>query len=186
MKLSAELLAAATADSLRRREPTLGLRDLFASKFTLTGPQQEQFDRRRVMLSTIAVEPLADAFERIIGRNDLLPINYLQLGHLQSKAVGRVSYRDRKRGAQALATGFLISESLILTNHHVFPVDDLAGFQAFADNPRIEFNFEYDIDGNRPDSVLFELDPATSLHTCKPLDMAIIAVRASTPRAGTP
>ena len=75
MKLSAELLAAATADSLRRREPTLGLRDLFASKFTLTGPQQEQFDRRRVMLSTIAVEPLADAFERIIGRNDLLPIN---------------------------------------------------------------------------------------------------------------
>jgi endonuclease G, mitochondrial len=137
----------------------------------------EHVERRMRMIAAVAVENVADAFERYIGNNELLPINYLLTGYLQSRSVGLIRYFDRREGKGAVATGFLVSESLLMTNHHVFPVDTLAAFQNFATNPTVEFNFEYDIDGNRPAPVVFALDPQQFLLTSKPLDMALIAVR---------
>jgi endonuclease G len=177
MRLTTDLLDTTRIESSVEPEIVLGIRDRVEANRRFTSREQEVFERRKRMIAAVAVEPVAEAFERLIGGNDLLPINYLMLGYLQSKSVGRIRYLDRSEGEQALATGFLVSENLILTNHHVFPVDDLAQFQAFADDPVIEFNFEFDIDGNRSSSVLFELDPTTFLHTSKELDMALIAVR---------
>ena len=52
------------------------------SAVSLDGP--EHVERRKRMIAAVAVEDIADAFERYIGNNDLLPINYLLLGHLQT------------------------------------------------------------------------------------------------------
>jgi endonuclease G len=70
-----------------------------------------------------------------------------------------------------------------MTNHHVFPVADLAAFRNFAGDPCVEFNYEYDIDGRRPDPILFDLDPERFIHTTSTLDMALIAVK-PTDRSG--
>lgn len=176
MKLTSELLDGARADSIES-ESVLDVRQRVGASRKFTPLEHEVFERRKRMIATVAVEPLADAFERLVGDNDLLPMNYLRIGYLQSKSVGRIRYLDRAEGEQALATGFLVSERLILTNHHVFPVDDPVQFQAFAADAVVEFNFEFDIDGNLPGLVSFELDPATFLHTSKELDMALIGVR---------
>jgi len=143
----------------------------------LDGP--EHVERRKRMIAAVAVENIADAFERYIGKNDLLPINYLLAGYLQSRSVGLIRYFDRREGKGAVATGFLVSENLVMTNHHVFPVQTLAEFENLVANPTIEFNFEYDLDGNRPDPILFALEPQQFLHTSKDLDMALIAVQSS-------
>jgi endonuclease G len=137
---------------------------------------QEQFERRREMIAATAIEPIADAFERLIGGSQLLPINYLLLGYLQSQSVGRIRYFDRREGKEAVATGFLISENLLMTNHHVFPVQNAAEFDAFAKDAVVEFNYQYDLDGNRSAPVEFQLEPQRFVHTAKPLDMALVAV----------
>src|SRR6185503_4861608 len=98
----------------------------------------ETRERRLNMIASVAVENVADAFERYIGENDLLPINYLLIGYLQSRSVGRIRYFDKTQGKPALATGFLVTEDLLMTNHHVFPVADLAGFRNFAGDPSVE------------------------------------------------
>ena len=67
----------------------------------------------------------------------------------------------------------------MVTNHHVFPVADLAEFQGFADDPTMEFGYEFDVDGRRTDPVVFSLMPGDFLHTDKDLDLAIVAVAES-------
>lgn len=76
--------------------------------------------KRRSMLAKVASENLNDAFERYIGNNDLVPINYLEIGYRKSKAIGRLRFFDCDINRNAMATAFLISPDLILTNHHVF------------------------------------------------------------------
>jgi endonuclease G len=140
-------------------------------------------ERRCDMIATVAPERLTDAFERYIGENDLLPINYLTIGYSQSRSVGRIRFFDRNAGKGAVATGFLISEDLLVTNHHVFPVDDAVAFDNLAKEPTVDFNHEYDMDGRCPEPVVFELEPQRFLHTHAALDLAIIAVKA-TDRSG--
>ena len=91
--------------------------------------------------------------------------------------MGLIRYFDKREAKGAVATGFLVSHNLVMTDHHVLPVVTLAEFENFAGSPTIEFNFEYDIDGNKPEPVLFVLEPQQFLHTSKNLDMALIAVR---------
>lgn len=157
-----------TIQTIRKRIST-------ASALALDG--QEHVERRKQMIAAVAAEPVADAFERYIGENELLPINYLAIGLQQSRAVGCIRYFDKSEGKGAVATGFLISEELLVTNHHVFPVDDVAQFRGLVKDPTVEFNFEFDIDGTRPAAIAFELDPDRFLHTWKDLDLAVVAVR---------
>jgi endonuclease G len=63
--------------------------------------------------------------------------------------VGRVRYFDKKVGKTATATGFMVSHELMMTNHHVLPVTDLASFERLVDDATIEFEYEYDTDGKR-------------------------------------
>lgn len=182
MKLSLELLEQARAASLS----TTDIREL-RKKIAAERPSSldgvEHAERRKRMIEAVSVEDISDAFERYVGDNELLPINYLLGGYLQSRSVGLIRYYDRREGKGAVATGFLVSENVVMTNHHVFPVDSVQEFEAFATNPTIEFNFAYDIDGNRPEPIVFALDPARLLHTSKPLDMALISVH-STDKSG--
>src|SRR5262245_31405659 len=145
MKLPLDLLEHAKSESPLTGGDIPRIRARIAAEGPLALDGQEHLERRKRMIAEVAIENVADAFERYIGDNELLPINYLLLGYLQSHSVGLIRYFDRKEGKEAFATGFLVSENLLLTNHHVFPVDALAEFQAFAKDPTIEFNYEYDI-----------------------------------------
>ena len=81
---------------------------------TLNGPVRAA--QRKQMIAETAPDPV-DAYERYIGKNDLLPINYPGIGNIRSRAVGRLRYSISAATAPAMATGFLISPDLILTNH---------------------------------------------------------------------
>jgi endonuclease G len=176
MKLPLDLIEKAGAEYRPTPDDIRKIRARIATEGPLALDGQERLERRKRMIASVAAESVADAFERYVGDNDLLPINYLLLGYLQSQSVGLIRYFDRREGKEAFATGFLISESLLMTNHHVFPVQTLAEFEAFAKDARIEFNYEYDLDGHRAAPVLFDLEPGRFLHTSQTLDMALIAV----------
>jgi endonuclease G len=133
--------------------------------------EKEQVERRRKMIASVSVEAYEDAFERYIGNNDLLPTNYLQLGVLRSKSVGRIYYKDLERNKFAMATGFLISGNLVMTNHHVF--SDPAKFS----DAIIEFDYEYDIFGKEKPRTTFALDVTKFFYANEKLDMAIIGVQ---------
>ncbi len=176
MKLPLDLLERAGVEFGQSlgRIPEIRARIASASPLALDG--LAGVERRKRMIAAVAVENVADAFERYVGDNELLPINYLLLGYLQSHSVGLVRYFDRREGKEAVATGFLVSESLLMTNHHVFPVGDRAGFDAFARDAVVEFNYQHDLDGNRSPTVQFALAPQRFLHTSQALDMALIGV----------
>lgn len=176
MKLPLDLLEKAAAES-PDAAAVRKLRQEIAAERPATLDGIEHVERRKRMIAAVAIEDVSGAFERYVGDNDLLPINYLLAGYLQSRSVGLIRYFDRQEGKGAVATGFLVSDTLLLTNHHVFPVDTVAAFEAFAGEPTIEFNYEYDIDGKHPTPVVFALDPQQFLHTSKALDMALVAVR---------
>src|SRR3712207_7714605 len=59
------------------------------------------------------------AMERILGKNDLFPISYLQTGLNISKAICRISIRDNRGVVVGYGTGFLVSPHILLTNNHV-------------------------------------------------------------------
>lgn len=176
MKLPLSLIENTQSDYRLTGDGVSEIRARIAANGPLALDGQAHLELRKQMIADVAPENIGDAFERYIGKNDLLPINYLLTGYLQSESVGLIRYFDRSEGKEVMATGFLVSENLLLTNHHVFPVANLAEFQAFAKDPTIEFNFKYDVDGNRPDPIQFTLQPERFLHTYKALDMALVAV----------
>lgn len=177
MKMPTKLIEQAAAQFNPDVEELRALRQRIA---TASAPELDDaatVERRRDMIAAVAPEAIVDAYERYIGENDLLPINYLTIGYGQSRAVGRIRFFDRGANKGAVATGFLISEDLVVTNHHVFPVADAAGFEALAKDPTIEFNHEYDMDGRCPEPVVFALDPQRFFYSHEPLDLAIVAVK---------
>ena len=108
-------------------------------------------------------------FERIIGRNDLLGISYMDLGIRASHAVGcvRLFQNGRHRGS---GTGFMVSPRLLITSNHVLE-DAEAGREA-----RVVFNFQDDSEGNTQPAATFALEPDRFFLTSTPLDFSLIAV----------
>jgi endonuclease I/V8-like Glu-specific endopeptidase len=110
--------------------------------------------------------------ERIVGRNDLLGIAYMDRGLAASRTVGCVRLFDNGRNAGS-GTGFMVSPRLLLTNNHVVP-DAATGRQA-----RVVFNFQDDPDGNALPPITFLLDPDAFFLTSQQLDYTLIAVSRS-------
>jgi endonuclease G, mitochondrial len=190
MELTADLMQNAEAEYSARRTQVRGIRERVAADEPLSAAEQDLTEKRKRMIAATSVEPVDLAFERYLGRNDLLPINYLTIGLLQSRAVGRIRFVDQHVGREVLATGFLISPDLMITNHHVFfataakpqPVapdeqPTLALFDRFVKDASVEFNYERDIDGRLLMPLQFALDPHRFLYANKDLDMAIVAVQ---------
>ena len=76
-----------------------------------------------------STDELDTALERRIGENDIVGTWWLDAGRKAASAVARIS---TLRGS---ATGFLISENLMMTNHHVFDSAEQAS------DPDNELNF---------------------------------------------
>ncbi|MEJ5126531.1 serine protease [Comamonas sp. MYb21] len=177
MKLPVELLQAAEAEFPKTTADISNIRTTHASTAAVDLDGLAHFELRRSMIAMSAREDFDPAFERYLGTNDLLPVNYLLTGFMRSRSVGRIKYFDRVKHKTAYATGFMVTPDLMMTNHHVFPVANAAEFAAFADDAVIEFGYEFDLRGKRGEPVAHALDPETFLHTSKALDLALVAVR---------
>ncbi|MGO7301389.1 hypothetical protein ACC718_32805 [Rhizobium ruizarguesonis] len=66
------------------------------------------------------------AFERAIGTNDLLGMNYFWQGIKAARAVARILVAPIPRDLGGSATGFMIAPNLMLTNRHVFQEPEAA------------------------------------------------------------
>jgi V8-like Glu-specific endopeptidase len=87
------------------------------------------------------------AFEAILGINNLKQISWLGRGLQRSRSVCRVMTPD------GVGTGFLVSPTVLMTNHHVVPDTNVAA-RTF-----VEFDYEEDASGNLKETVRYALDP---------------------------
>jgi len=71
--------------------------------------------------------PAAAVLERIIGKNDLMSISYLEIGLRVARTVGRVHIQNADGSLAGYGTGFMVSPRLLLTNNHVFENASIAG-----------------------------------------------------------
>lgn len=85
-------------------------------------------------------------YERIMGTNDLVGIEYLDQGKLAAAAVARLLVRDPDTGKSSYATGFMVSPRLLLTNRHVLKNADVARASL------AEFGYEFDATGMSKDT----------------------------------
>eukprot|EP00879_Flechtneria_rotunda_P004998 GHRR01005274.1.p1 GENE.GHRR01005274.1~~GHRR01005274.1.p1 ORF type:complete len:526 (+),score=120.08 GHRR01005274.1:366-1943(+) len=92
-------------------------------------------------------------FERIMGTNDLVGVEYLAQGMAAAAAVARLLLLDPSSGQRGYATGFMVSPRLLLTNRHVLP--DIG--VAYAS--QVEFNYEYGANGMPKGTDVFKLEP---------------------------
>jgi V8-like Glu-specific endopeptidase len=110
------------------------------------------------------------SLERILGTNDLVDISFLTKAVLFSKTVGRVWINNASDKILGYGTGFMISPSLMITNHHVLPDRNTATLA------KIEMNYQFDINQILQPSEIFSLDPGTFYYTDENLDYSIVAV----------
>lgn len=94
--------------------------------------------------------PMRAGGEAVQGSGrEFVGVAFLQRGINAAKAVARIAFRDgRPHG-----TGFLISDRLLLTNHHVIKT------AAAASSLVAEFDYEFDINGQSVAPTRFGLDP---------------------------
>ncbi|NLU68296.1 endonuclease [Streptomyces sp. HNM0574] len=105
--------------------------------------------------------------ERLMGRNDLIDVGFLEAGFAATRSVGRIVVR----GSSAhYGTGFLVSPSLMLTNNHVLSGEEEAARSV------IEFNYQDGLDGSALIPAAFPLEPARFFVTDPALDFTFVAV----------
>jgi hypothetical protein len=90
-----------------------------------------------------------DQWEKIVGgQSTLLPIHFLEVGLQRSRAVARVVLADG-----SLASGFLTSDNLLVTNHHVLPD------RKMARRAVVQFNYQLTANGLSASMEEFRLAP---------------------------
>ncbi|MFI6033559.1 endonuclease [Streptomyces sp. NPDC051315] len=106
--------------------------------------------------------------ERLMGRNNLTGVAFLEGGHLASRSIGRVTVRTPTGGHHG--TGFMVSPSLLMTNNHVLRNPEEAARAV------VEFDFQAGLDGLPLDPVTFALEPQRFFATDRDLDFSVVAV----------
>jgi endonuclease G len=130
----------------------------------------ENLVKRKAMLRSVAVEPFEFAFERAIGNNDSVYSNFCELISLAKQKVGRIVIR-RGNTNLGYATGFMVSENLLLTNWHVFKkAED-------AVDSEIQFFYEYDLFCRPGQAIVFKLSPQEFYFSNQNLDYCFVAVK---------
>jgi endonuclease G len=119
------------------------------------------------------------ALERLIGKRDIVSINFFLRGLRAAKAVCRIKTLASAGGAPDYATGFLAAPSLLVTNNHVLPDPETAS-RSLA-----EFENELDINFVERRGRIFPLQPIAAFYTDATLDFTIVAI-SPTAHDGTP
>ncbi|MGI9545895.1 MAG: trypsin-like serine peptidase, partial [Flavobacteriaceae bacterium] len=128
--------------------------------------QKASLRERRVNLSEGFQQDVG--LERVIGGDDFLGIDFLELGLAVSRSVCKVNiFRSPGRSAGS-GSGFLIGPNLVMTNNHVLPSEDLARFSI------LEFDYQLNKHGQPMESVRFALDPTEFFVTDERLDYTIV------------
>ncbi|MGW2635728.1 trypsin-like serine peptidase [Streptomyces sp. NPDC001348] len=125
-----------------------------------------------MVVEAVRAEPLAPpaAYERILGvSKELQAWSFLPRGARAARTVARISVRDGGRELP-LGTGFLVSPSLLMTNHHVLTDADAAR-QCF-----VEFDAQVTVDNAPQASTRLELDPDGFFLADQGLDFALVLV----------
>lgn len=132
--------------------------------------EEENLKMRKEMLSSLNKEPVDFAYERTIGNNDSVYSNFIELLLNAKRKIGRIVVKD---GITIIghATGFMVSEQLLLTNWHVFKSKN------DALTSLIQFHYEYDEKGHPQNGITFELNPNAFFFNCKELDYCLVAVK---------
>ncbi|RXK58556.1 hypothetical protein ESA94_18160 [Lacibacter luteus] len=129
----------------------------------------ENIEKRKEMLKSAAPEPIDFAYERAIGKNDSVYSNFVELIADVQKKIGRIVVKEGSKNI-GFATGFMVSDRLLLTNWHVFKsIEDVV-------DSEVQFYYELDMRGNPRQSVSFRLQASEFFFTCKELDYCLIAV----------
>ena len=113
-------------------------------------------------------EPAFTALERVLGRNDLTSVSFLERGLSVSRSVARVRIRDGRGALAGYGTGFLVSPRLLLTNNHVLSA------AAEAASSEVEFNYQSGLDGAALPSEVFQLAPDDFFLTDEALDFTLV------------
>jgi endonuclease G len=108
--------------------------------------------------------------EATIGKtSDILSVEFLEIGQLAARPIGRISIMDGFR----FGTGFLVGEGLLLTNHHVLDTEGTAL------NSVVEFNYEEHKFGTALPVAEFLFEPDRFWLTDKEFDFTLVAVSPS-------
>lgn len=131
--------------------------------------KNENLVKRKEMITAIGQEPTEFAYERAIGNNDSVYSNFVELIAIAKKRVGRIVL---KKGIETLgyATGFMVSDNLLLTNWHVFEDKESVA------ESEVQFFYELDTMGNPDDSFSFKLNTSDFFYSFKELDYCFVAV----------
>lgn len=129
-------------------------------------------EQRRQFLESLYGEQrdAQQAYERIIGGNELQDSNYLARGDIVARTVVRIAIRNSAGRQLGWGSGFLIGDGVLLTNHHVLPEEDLArGSHAQA-------SYDRSLDGTENELRAFALEPDRLFYNDKDLDFAVVGV----------
>jgi endonuclease G len=138
-----------------------------AQKGPLKADERQRVENRRAVINPKD----GVALERILGKSDLMAINYLEIGLRAAGPVCRVQVRDSYGRVLGYGTGFMVSPSLMMTNNHVLPrVEE-------ARRSLAEFNFEDDEFFTPKPIKTFPLEPERFFYTDVTLDFSLVAVR---------
>ena len=111
------------------------------------------------------------ALERIMGKSDLFPISYLQMGTNSGNSICRIQIRDDKGSFIGSGTGFLVSENVLMTNNHVIDSMETA-LHSLA-----EFNYQDDVNFMPCPTCSFRLNPEQFFVTDEELDFTLVALK---------
>lgn len=169
MQVPVELIES-TTDRLKSLSKQLGSNTYESRAPFVASLPAERLAKRTRALTSDGVTPSKLEFERILGSNDLVDLNYLERGLQVARAVCRIILIGPGGGDRGYATGFMVSPRLLLTNHHVFPS------LAEADGAIAEFNYELDILGQPKPTTRFTIAPANYYWSNEELDFALVAI----------
>jgi len=133
------------------------------------------FNRTKALYSD-GVEASSLDFERMMGTNDLLDMNYLARGLLASQSVARIMLlgdRNDIGDVRGVATGFMVSPELLLTNYHVF-----RSMEEAADSVA-EFDYKRDMSGIIRPGKVFRCRPDVYFFNSKEFDYALVAMESN-------
>jgi V8-like Glu-specific endopeptidase len=108
--------------------------------------------------------------EGIVDQDDAVWLSFFDCGLVAARSVGRVVEAPHRRPNVPVGTGSLVTDRLLLTNHHVIRE------AAEASGMAVEFCFEYDEDGEERDEDEWPLAPDDFFSTDPDLDYTLVAV----------
>lgn len=125
----------------------------------------EQLSQRQTRLAEKGL-----SLEGIVGDDDSLWAHFLAAGLRATSAVALIARIRENTVMRPLGTGVLISENLVLTNHHVFPdVEAARGASAV-------FDYGHDENGKERPEVAVPFDVDAGFFADETLDFAVVAL----------